>query len=172
MIKNYNFDKIRLFLSKRLLKQQEQLRQGETKKKNFDSVEKDLELIKLIKEERPSLSNHINIADYLSKKMATPRAKRRLQLEQTLMNGDKNCLDIIHEYYDTEMARKGDEYDLLKLFCLENLIFGGVKNKIYDIFKNDFLLTYDERFFFIQKFRRIKNFKERWIFKIISNFIR
>jgi hypothetical protein len=160
MIKNYNFDKIRLFLSKRLLKQQEQLRQGETKKKNFDSVEKDLELIKLIKEERPSLSNHINIADYLSKKMATPRAKRRLQLEQTLMNGDKNCLDIIHEYYDTEMARKGDEYDLLKLFCLENLIFGGVKNKIYDIFKNDFLLTYDERFFFL-----FKNLEELKILK-------
>ena len=150
MIKNYNFDKIRIFLSRRLLYQQEQLKQG-AKNKSFESLGKDLEMIKEIKLERTALSNHIDIADYMSKKLTTPRAKRRLQLEQTLLNGDKNCVDFIHEYYETEMARKGDPYDLLKLFCLENLVFGGVKNKIYDIFKNDFLLTYDETLFFLLK---------------------
>ena len=117
-------------------------------------------MIDEIAEERSSLSNHINLADYLSKKITTPRAKRRLQLEQTLINGDKDCVDFIHEYYETEMARKGDEYDLLKLFCLESLIFGGIKNKIYDMFKNDFLLTYDERLFFL-----FKNLEELKILK-------
>ena len=159
MIKNYNFDKIRIFLSRRLLYQQEQLKQG-AKNKNFESLGKDLEMIKEIKLERTALSNHIDIADYMSKKLTTPRAKRRLQLEQTLLNGDKNCVDFIHEYYETEMARKGDPYDLLKLFCLENLVFGGVKNKIYDIFKNDFLLTYDENLFFL-----LKNLEELKILK-------
>lgn len=159
MIKNYNFDKIRIFLSKRLMQQQDRLKKG-AKSKDFDTIGKDLEMIKEIKEERTSLSNHINIADYMSKKITTPRAKRRLQLEQTLINGDKDCLDFIHEYYETEMARKGDPYDLLKLFCLENLIFGGVKNKIYDSFKNDFLLTYDEKLFFL-----FKNLEELKILK-------
>ncbi len=159
MIKDYNFDKIRLFLSKRLLKQQEQLKEGK-KNQNFDSIEKNLKMIDEIAEERTSLSNHINLADYLSKKITTPRAKRRLQLEQTLINGDKDCVEFIHEYYETEMARKGDEYDLLKLFCLESLIFGGIKNKIYDTFKNDFLLTYDERLFFL-----FKNLEELKILK-------
>ena len=150
MIKNYNFDKIRNFLPRRLIYQQEQLKQG-AKNKSFESLGKDLEMIKEIKLERAALSNHINLADYMSKKLTTPRAKRRLQLEQTLLNADKNCVDFIHEFYETEMARKGEPYDLLKLFCLENLIFGGVKNKIYDIFKNDFLLTYDENLFFLLK---------------------
>ena len=160
MIKNYNFDKIRLFLAKRLQYQQDQLRQGKGKNKNIEEIGKDLEMIQKIKSERATLSNHINIADFISKKMTTPRARRRLQLEQTILSGDKDCLDFIHEYYETEMARKGDPYDLLKLFCLENLVFGGVKNKVYDSFKNDFLLTYDEKLFFL-----FKNLEELKILK-------
>ena len=67
------------------------------------------------------------------------------------------------------MARKGDPYDLLKLFCLENLILGGVKNKIYDSFKNDFLLTYDEKLFFL-----FKNLEELKILKKleVQNYIK
>lgn len=155
MMKDYNFDKIRIFLSKRLFYQQEMLKQQGNKNQSIEAIGKDLQAFKEIKMERNSLSNHINLADYMSKKLTTPRAKRRLQLEQTIVNGDKDCLDLIHEFYETEMARKGDPYELLKLFCLENLIFGGVKNKIYDIFKNDFLLTYDENLFFL-----IKNLEE------------
>ena len=76
-------------------------------------------------------------------------------MEQLILQGDKNCLELIRDYYDTEMAKKGDPYELLKFFCLENLIFGGVKGKIYDAFKNDFLMTYDEKLFFL-----IKNLEE------------
>ena len=151
---------IRLFLAKRLQYQQDQLRQGKGKNKNIEEIGKDLEMIQKIRNERATLSNHINIADFISKQMTTPRARRRLQLEQTILSGDKDCLDFIHEYYETEMARKGDPYELLKLFCLENLVFGGVKNKIYDSFKNDFLLTYDEKLFFL-----LKNLEELKILK-------
>jgi hypothetical protein len=108
-------------------------------------------MVKEMALETQSLYNHIDLADYMSKKSITPRAQRRSQLEKTLFGGEKECLDFIHEFYETEMARKGDPYELLKLFCLENLIFGGVKNKIYDTFKNDFLLTYDENLFFLLK---------------------
>ena len=159
MIKNYNFDKLRIFLSRRLYNQTKHLNSA-AKNKNFEDIQQNLKMIQSIKEERASLSNHINIADFISKKITTPRAKRRLQLEQTILSGDKDCLDFIHEYYETEMARKGDPYELLKLFCLENLVFGGVKGKIYDSFKNDFLLTYDEKLFFL-----IKNLEELKILK-------
>lgn len=150
MIKNYNFDKIRIFLSKRLSFRNEFL---EIKKKSQDLEEtrKYLIMVKEMALEKQSLYNHIDLADYMSKKSITPRAQRRSQLEKTLFGGEKECLDFIHEFYETEMARKGDPYELLKLFCLENLIFGGVKNKIYDTFKNDFLLTYDENLFFLLK---------------------
>ena len=160
MIKNYNFDKIRVFLSKRLQFQQDQLRQKKGKNTDIEQIGRDLEMLQKIKNERQTLSNHINLADFISKKMTTPRAKRRLQLEQTILSGDKDCIDFIHEYYETEMARKGDPYELLKLFCLENLVFGGVKNKVYDSFKNDFLLTYDEKLFFL-----FKNLEELKILK-------
>ena len=150
MIKNYNFDKIRQFLSKRFNYQKEQLK-NTPKNQSIGEIGKELLMQKEIKLEWPILINHIDLADYMSKKLTTPRAKRRLQLEQTLLTANKDFLYIIHEFYETEMARKADPYELLKLFCLENLIFGGVKNKIYDIFKNDFLLTYDENLFFLLK---------------------
>jgi hypothetical protein len=159
MIKNYNFDKIGIFLSRRLSHQTKLFDEGK-KNKNYNDIEKNIEMVKNIKGERASLSNHINIADYMSKRIKTPRSKRRIQLEQTIIYGNKDCLDFIHEYYETEMARKGDPYELLKLFCLENLVFGGVKKNIYDVFKNDFLMTYDEKLFFL-----IKNLEELKILK-------
>ena len=105
--------------------------------------------------ERPQLKLHINLFNYIRGFTSLPQSKRRLNLEQTLLQGGKECLDLIHDYYDSEMVRKSDPYELLKLFCLENLAFGGVKGKIYDTFKNDFLMTYDEDLFFL-----IKNLEE------------
>ena len=154
MIKNYNFNKIRIFLGKRLKFQQDRLQAGKSNK-DFSSIQQDLKFLNDTKNERASLSNHISLADYISTNLNIPRNKRRLQLEQLLLAGDKECLEYIHDYYEMEMARKGDPYELLKLFCLENLVLGGVKTKIYDLFKSDFLMTYDEKLFFL-----IKNLEE------------
>ena len=154
MIKGFNFDKLRMFLSRRLLYQEELIKnmKNDTKKKmDAESIGKDVVLIKDMNLERPKLFMHINLTNYLLSLTSAPRAKRRLQLEQTLLGGDKDCVELLHDYYDTEMARKGDFYELMKLFCLENLVFGGVKGKIFDMFKNDFLLTYGHKFFFLLK---------------------
>ena len=155
MIKNYNFNKVRNFLSKRFRYQQERLQSSKSKNTDLSLVQKELQFLNDTKNERTSLSNHISLAEYISKSMDNPRNKRRLQLEQLLLTGDKDCIEYIHDYYETEMARKGDPYELLKLFCLENLVLGGVKTKIYDLFKSDFLMTYDEKLFFL-----IKNLEE------------
>ena len=154
MIKGFNFDKLRMFLSRRLLYQEELIKnmKNDTKKKmDAESIGKDVVLIKDMNLERPKLFMHINLTNYLLSLTSAPRAKRRLQLEQTLLGGDKDCVELLHDYYDTEMARKGDFYELMKLFCLENLVFGGVKGKIFDTFKNDFLLTYGHKLFFLLK---------------------
>ena len=154
MIKGFNFDKLRMFLSRRLLYQEELIKtmKNDTKKKmDAESIGKDVVLIKDMNLERPKLFMHINLTNHLLSLTSAPRAKRRLQLEQTLLGGDKDCVELLHDYYDTEMARKGDYYELMKLFCLENLVFGGVKGKIFDTFKNDFLLTYGHKLFFLLK---------------------
>ena len=158
IIKTFNFGKIGLFLAKRFEYQDQSFKtikndQGQ----KFDSqrINNELLLVRQMNAERPQLKLHINICNYIRSFTTLPQSKRRLQLEQTLLEGQKECLDLIRDYYDTEMAKKGDPYELLKLFCLENLIFGGVKGKFYDTFKNDFLMTYGEKLFFL-----IKNLEE------------
>ena len=155
MIKGYNFDKLRFFLSRRLQYQEEQLKTMKShnaeKKFDVDKINKDVLLIKEMNLERPKLFMHINLTNHILGLTSMPRSKRRLQLEQTLLGWDKDSAELLHDYYDSEMARKGDPYELMKLFCLENLVFGGVKGKIYDAFKNDFLLTYGQRLFFLFK---------------------
>ena len=154
LIKSFNFDKLRLFLSRRLQYQEDLLKTMKSdsqKKFDAESISKDVLMIKEMNLERPMLYMHINLTNYLLGLTSAPRAKRRLQLEQTLLSGDKDCVELLHDYYDMEMTRKGDPYELMKLFCLENLVFGGVKGKYYDSFKNDFLLTYGQKLFFLFK---------------------
>ena len=155
MIKSYNFDKLRKFLSRRLLYQEDLIKsmksENNAKKLDAEKIGKDVVLIKDMNFERPKLYMHINLANHLLSLSSEPRAKRRLQLEQTLLGGNKDCGDLLHDYYDTEMTRRGDYVELMKLFCLENLYLGGVKGKIYESFKNDFLLTYGHKLFFLLK---------------------
>ena len=156
MIKGFNFDKLRFFLSRRLKYQEEQLKlinNNNKSEKHFDAdkIQQEIVLFENINAERPLLKLHINLANHLLGITSQPKAKRRLQLEQTLLSGDKDCVEFLHEYYESEMVKKGDPYELMRLFCLENLIIGGIKGKYYDSFKNDFLLTYGEKFFFLFK---------------------
>ena len=158
LIKTFNFGKIGYFIAKRFEYQDQSFKtiKYQTNQK-FDSekINKEVILVRDMNAERPQLKLHANLATYLREFTMLPKSKHRLQLEQQLLEGRKECLDLIHDYYDTEMARKGDPYELLKIFCLENLIFGGIKGKLYDAFKNDFLMTYDEKLYFL-----IKNLEE------------
>ena len=158
IIKDFNFGKLGLYLTKRYEYQDlmfKKMKNTRSKELDSDKVKKEFDLVREMNTERPQLKMHINLFNYIRGFTSLPQAKRRLNLEQTLLQGGKDCLDLIHDYYDSEMVRKSDPYDLLKLFCLENLAFGGVKGKIYDSFKNDFLMTYDDNYFFL-----IKNLEE------------
>ena len=158
MIKSFNFSKVGIFLAKRFEYQDKAFRtikNDPSIKYDSEKINSELILIRKMNNERPQLKLHNNLADYIRGFTSLPQSRRRLQLEQTLLEGEKECLDLIHDYYDMEMAKKGDPYELLKLFCLENLVFGGAKGKTYDTFKNDFLMTYDEDLFFL-----IKNLEE------------
>ena len=158
LIKPFYFSKVGVFLTKRFEYQDQSFRSMKNDhSSNFDSdkINDQLLLIQRMNTERPQLKLHMNLMSHIREIVSTPQSKRRLQLEQLILQGGKECLDLIRDYYDTEMAKKGDPYELLKFFCLENLIFGGVKGKIYDAFKNDFLMTYGEKLFFL-----IKNLEE------------
>ena len=154
IIKTFNFGKLGLYLTKRFEYQDKTFKTMKNytdNKLDSEKMKKEFKLVTEMNAERPQLNMHINLFNYIRSFTSLPKSKRRLNLEQLLLQGGKDCLEMIHDYYDTEMAAKGDPFDLLKLFCLENLVFGGVKGKIYDSFKNDFLMTYDETLFFLFK---------------------
>ena len=48
----------------------------------------------------------------------------------------------LHDFIEDEMGKKANEYNLLKIICLESIIHSGIKNKIYEQIRKDFLNTY------------------------------
>ena len=84
-----------------------------SKELDSDKVKKEFDLVREMNTERPQLKLHINLFNYILGFTSLPQAKRRHNLEQTLLQGDKNCFDLIHDYYDSEMVRKSEYYELL-----------------------------------------------------------
>ena len=97
MIKDYNFAKIGIFLSTRLKEHSAILEEGKKKRDNMKKIQEDLIKVKKVQEERASLANHINIADYISKKISLPIYKFYLNFEQSLLVGDYP--DKLNDFY-------------------------------------------------------------------------
>ena len=147
MIKDYNFAKIRIFLSTRLKEHSAILEEGKKKRDNVKKIQEDLIKVKQVQEERASLANHINIADYISKKISLPIYKFYLNFEQSLLVGDYP--DKLNDFIDDEIGKKADKYNILKIICLTSIIQGGIRNKIYDQMKKDFLNVYGYKDIFL-----------------------
>ena len=146
MIKDYSFNKIRVFLPNRLLLYSKILEEGK-KVTDLKKIQKGLERVKLMKEERQGLTDNINIADYLSQQQKTPLYRLCLLFEQGLLVGD--LPNELHDFYESQIGKKDDKNLILRLFCLESLVQSGIKNKYYDDFKRDFFNVYGHQEIFI-----------------------
>lgn len=140
MIKAYNFNKIRQFLPDRL-KLHSLVIQESKNSRELKEVSETLEKVKMVKNERQSLSNHISIADFISQKLNFPAAKLYIQFEQILLAGG-DVPSVLYSFYDKELGNKSDMFILLKLICIENMTQKKIKESIFDKLKKDFLLTY------------------------------
>ena len=138
-IKDYNFSKIKFFLSNRLKEHNKML---EESKKNEDmkQIRENLLKIRLIKEERPSLINQINLADHISKTKKLPKEQLYLFYEQSLLLGETPS--TFFESMDDALARKDDLYNILRILCLYSLINGGIKYKIFEQIRRDIINIY------------------------------
>ena len=139
-IKDFNFNKIKTFLPSRLKQQSQILEESKNKKMNLEKIQESLYRIKTIKEERPSLSNQINLADYIAKKQKIPKERLYLTYEQSLLFGDNSS--IFYEFIEDEFAKKADEYNILRMLCLDSLIHGGIKNKLFEQIRKDIINIY------------------------------
>ena len=138
-IKYFHFNKIRVFLPDRMNKHKNAVEKGKGTSE-LKEIQKSLEHIKIIKDERQSVTNHINLADFISQKQKLPIYREYQQNQFSLLFNEVPY--TLNEFYENEMGKKADMYEVLKLFCLENLTQSGIKNKLLDSFKKEFVNVY------------------------------
>ena len=139
-IKDYSFNQIRSYLPARLQEHNKIIDETKKKTRDLSKIQADLENVSKIKEERASLTNHINLADFISKKERLPITRFYYMYEQGLLFGD--LPDKIQEFIFDEIRKKSDEYDILKIICLYSIVHGGFKSKIYDQLRKEFFIVY------------------------------
>ena len=121
-IKDFNFKKIQTYLPQHL---------AELNKQNLEKEKK---------VEKNSLTNHINLTDYILRNQKYPIFKFYQNFEKSLLKGE--LPNKLHDFIDDELSKKANEYNLLKIICLESIIHSGIKYKIYEQIKKDFLNIY------------------------------
>ena len=157
-IKNYNFSKIRTFLPSRLTEHSKILEEGKKKMDDMKKIQENLEKVKRIKEERSSLTTHINLADYIAQKQKDPLFKNYLIMEQSILAGDIN--NDVYEFIDNEMTKQNEEYNILKILCLISNLKNGIKSKLYDQIKRDFIQIYGfQELFLLNNLEKINSLK-------------
>ena len=139
-IKDYNFAKIRAYLPNRLQEHSQILEEGKKKMDDMKKIQENLEKVKMIKEERNSLTTHINLADYIAQKQKEPNTKNYLVMEQSILAGDISYKTF--DFIDNELTKKSEEFNLLKILCLISGLQNGIKTKIYEQIKREFLQIY------------------------------
>ena len=157
-IKDFNLNKIKTFLPERLKEYNKILEESKNKKMDLNKLQESLKKIMIIKEEKPFLINQINIADYIVKKQKIPREKLYLTYEQIILSGDTTS--TFYEFLEDELAKKADEYKILRILCLESLIRGGIKYKLYEQIKKDIINIYGfQEIFLLQNLEKLNILK-------------
>jgi len=139
-IKDYSFAQTGIYLRERLIQQNKMIEETKKKTRDLSKIQADLDNVTKIKSERESLTNHIFLADFISKKERLPLTRFYYMFEQGLLLGDMP--DKIQEFIFDEIRKKSDEYDILKIICLYSLVHSGFKNKIYDQLRKEFFIVY------------------------------
>ena len=145
-IKDYNLGKIRNIFPERM---------AELNKENKEKLTKEK------KNEKNSLNNHINILEYINKRQIKPIFKFYYNFEKCLLKGESN--NKIFDFIDDEMSKKTDKYNLLRLLSLECAIHSGIKNKILEQIKKDYLNVYGYQDLFL-----LRNLEKVGILKVLD----
>ena len=127
-IKDYGFNQIRAYLPLRLQEQNKIIEDSKRKTSDLVKIQEDIQNIAKIRDERISLTYHINLADFIGKKERYPLTRFYYMFEQSLLYGEvpEKFFDFIFD----EIRKKSDEYDILRIICLYSIIHSGYKNKM------------------------------------------
>ena len=83
---------------------------------------------------------HTNVASQIGKMTQTSEFRKRVAIEQAIVQQEDDKEAI--EYID-ELINKGEPLKkVLRLLCVMSLVNGGIKQKVYDQFKESLMLAY------------------------------
>ena len=148
-IKDYNFIKIKNYLPNLFQKQNKIIDESKKTKNDMKKIQEDLENISKLKASRPSVTINISLADYISKKEKVPITRFYRTYEYGLIF--EETPDKIQEFILDEIRKKSDQYEILKIICLYNIINSGFKSKFYDLLRKEFFIVYGFQELFLWK---------------------
>ena len=159
MIKDYNFNHIGTFLSRRLQLHKEIFQK--TKAANeIKEVQQNLVYLSQSKNESNTIHQHVGLASYIKNLQMTPIYKLFLTIEQRLLQCEE--LDFLEKVFQDEIYRSPDIIKIIKLFCIDNLTIGNIKNKSYDELKRDILTVYgNQEIFLLKNLEKLKILKKK-----------
>ena len=128
---------------------------------NISAVAENLKKMKdAIKSDIPFLEKHIPLLEYISKDIKSPNNNQLKKYEQLLIVGDMS--ETLHEFYEDQIGKKLDLYQILRLMCLESLTHNGIVD--YNKIKKDILLFYGfEKIFIFHNLEKAGLLKEKGI---------
>ena len=131
-LKDYNLGKIRNIFPERF---------AEFNKENKEKLTKEKKM------EKASLNNHMSLLEFINKNHVKPIYKFYYNFEKSLLKGELNYK--FFDFIDDEMSKKADKYNLLRMLCLESAIHSGIKNKLLEQIKKDFINIYGFEYLFL-----------------------
>lgn len=106
---------------------------------DMKAISEGLERFKKAQIEFQPCKVHIDIATAIKEKHDVPIMREFLRKEQPMLNGD--LPEDLENFYEMVLYQQKNFYSIMKILCLESLIFSGVRSKMYDIIKRDILLV-------------------------------
>lgn len=138
-IRDSNFNHVKKYLHLKLQTILQIINEAkEAKDTDMKAISEGLEKFKQAQEFKPC-KTHINLASILREKNDTPINIEALKKEQPILCGDMPS--NLYEYYENCILQQKCFYSIIKIMILESLVFGGIKYKIYDQIKRDFLMV-------------------------------
>ena len=131
-LKDYNLGKIRNIFPERF---------AQFNKENKEKLTKEKKM------EKASLNNHMSLLEFINKNHVKPIYKFYYNFEKSLLKGELNYK--FFDFIDDEMSKKADKYNLLRMLCLESAIHSGIKNKLLEQIKKDFINIYGFEYLFL-----------------------
>lgn len=139
-IRDCNFSYVRNYIPQKFQNIMNIMKEArESTDTDMRAIAEGLEKVKLAQVEFKPCKTHINLATHIRESHDLPINIEILKREQPMLAGE--LPETLYDFYENAISQQKHIWAVLKLMCLESLIFAGIRPKLYDQLKRDFLLV-------------------------------